>query len=62
MVSILNHLQLVRSMDMLEVVRDKVEPDYKSGEVDASESRVVKRTKVFNQQIMKGVADMKVQF
>ena len=50
----------VRSMDILEIVKDTVEPKYLSGEVDKRETRTRKRTQIFSEQIQKGVKDMKV--
>ena len=47
-------------MDLLAIVEDKVETKYVGGEVDKSETRVEKRTKVFLSQIRKGVSDMEV--
>ena len=49
-----------RSMDLLEMIKDKVEPDFIGGAVDKSETRVQKRIKVFSEQVRKGVTDMQV--
>ena len=47
-------------MDLLDIVKDKVEPDYVNGQKDKGEERVAKRTKVFLQQVQKGVVEMQV--
>ena len=47
-------------MDLNELVKEKVEPDYIDGHVDAEAVKVAKRKKVFLPQINKGVAEMKV--
>ena len=49
-----------RSMDLLSLVRQKVEPQFTDGETDRKEARVAKRTKVFSEQIRKTVSEMKV--
>ena len=46
-------------MDLLDLVKDNVEPQYVDGHVDVEDVKVSKRTKVFLEQVHKGVLETK---
>ena len=50
-----------RSMDLLDIVREKVEPGYIDCHRDEEETRVQKRMKIFSLQAQKGVLEMQVE-
>ena len=47
-------------MDFLDVVKDKIEPQYIDGSKDVEETKVSKRKKIFSKQVRKGVSEMQV--
>ena len=47
-------------MDLLDILKDKVEPRYIGGYQDTKETRVAKRVKVFTHQAQRGVAELQV--
>ena len=51
-----------RSMDLLAIVKDHVEPRYLDGHQDKEDIKVTKRIKIFHKQIEKGVQEMKMIF
>ena len=48
-------------MNLLDIIEDKIEPNYIGGHVDKSEKRVEKREKVFAEQVYKAVSDMEAK-
>ena len=46
-------------MDLVNSLREKVEPSYLEGEEDVKENRVCKAVKLFTEQVRKAVEDMK---
>ena len=49
-------------MDLLDILKEKVEPGYLSGSKDVKETKVAKRVKIFTLQVQKGVQEMGVSY
>ena len=50
-----------RSMNMGDLIKDKVEPGYIDGHVDKEDERVSKRVRVLDKQIERGFQEMQVR-